>query len=397
MAERGEGRKMTSITTGLRRRVLAGMIAAVMMGAALPAWSGVLSQPTGQINGRAPTATGTLGILNPEGAALNTAVVYQVDHTRKPTEFLPTLAGLTTSDLDGDVDGVGGPPTKAYQTFSSQTWTWRRVSDNKILTQAEQQLAFNQVAGNVNGTRYLVTAQVPVDIDTVTGVPRAQTLALITPQYTVEIKAPVVPTIQVNGANFTWAQATAGGFPKTAFTGANFQFYMGGTNATPNANYIYTTSQPGWTSVSPTGVVSITRMPSAAEKSVTITITDPSGLEGVRTYSFTSDTWFVNRNSWTLTASNADTYCAGLGDGYEVPSYTIMTNATRNTFGTRMTNGRLWSEWGGISVYGNSWYTGYWASEAYEDKRHMIYLGTSGYNAAFAPTLVTHVACSRSL
>lgn len=382
------------LVTGGRRRLAVGLMTLLMgLSMALETAQAIPSAPTGgRIHGRAPTATGNLTIRLPGGSSPLTNNA-QVIWTAKPNEFTlaPLTPGLTYTDADGDL------PAASSITLANPpgvTWTWKKGATPLTAAQLSQPLQSNFT----DGTVLTVSASAPVNVTSASGLPNTGSQTFTTPTYNVVVRQPPPPPrIWVNGTTF----AIDAGFPKTAFTGAYFQFYMNGTNASANGNYTYSTNQPGWTTVSAAGVVSFTRMPTTAEKSVTITITDTAGVDAPRTYAFTPNLWFVNRGVTTgaTSAAAADAYCAGLGNGYDTPSYMVMTNAIYAGVGTRAADGRLWDEWGSMrrGFYGNGWAEdGYWAKEVYGLSRYHVDL-YSGLLGICGPYSQCFVACSRSL
>ncbi|UNK24180.1 hypothetical protein [Yersinia intermedia] len=319
-------------------------------------------------------------ILLPDGSTALTNNAHVI-WTAKPSEFTlaPLTSGLTYTDEDGDL------PSGTAITLANPpgvTWTWKNGATALTDDQLSQPLQSNFAGGTV----LTVSVSTPVNVTAVSGLPNSGSQTFVTPTFNVVVKAP--PTIYVNGTPF----AIDAGFPKTGFVGANFQFYMNGTNAVDNGTYTYTTNQPGWTTVSSTGVVTFTRMPTAAEKAVTITITDTTGVDAPRDYAFTPDLWFVNRGNTKNTPAQADTYCVGLG---ATPSHTVMSS------GSRAADGRLWDEWGSMSAYGTDagWNSsGYWAKEKELGGSYRYYvLLSSGVVGNARSDGTYYVACSRSL
>lgn len=377
------------LVTGGRRRLAVGMMTLLLgLGLTVETVQAIPSAPTGgRIHGRAPTASGNLTIRLPGGTTELTNNA-QVIWTAKPNEFTlaPLTPGLTYSDADGDL------PAASSITLANPpgvTWTWKKGATPLTPAQLSQPLQSNFT----DGTVLTVSASAPVNVTSVSGLPNTGSQTFTTPTYNVVVRQPPPPPrIYVNGTTF----AIDAGFPKTGFVGANFQFYMNGTNASANSNYMYGTNQPGWTTVSSTGIVSFTRMPTAAEKSVTITITDTTGVDVPRSYVFAPNLWFVN-GGITRQAAAADAYCAGLGNGYATSSYTFLSNASYGGSGTRAADGRLWDEWGRMDSFGPGWFNSYyWALEPDGSNRHLVDLKTGILTSGWT-TNSTYVVCSRSL
>ncbi|MCW8114059.1 hypothetical protein [Yersinia intermedia] len=365
------------------QRFLAMLPGLILVTISVPTVWAEMSNSTGTIEGRPPTATGALSVMFPGGttAVTNNAVVST---TLKPTDFGVSALGLTLQDLDGDT-GLSSSMEPA-----AVTWNWQY--NNVALTPAQLAAPFST---NFLGKTLTVTASAPVTVSSLTGVPTAgspSTLSSATYSLVVPASPPVV---RVNGASF----AMNSGFPKTGFSQAQFQFWMDGTGTSGNSNYTFAADPLApWVTVNPTtGIVKFTSVPAAAQ-TVNITITDNRGGPAT-TFSFRVGTWFINKGSNYTTAAGADSYCASLS-GYATPSYQKMTNAEYNTGGTRAPDGRLWDEWGDLSVadYSDSgWLGNYvWALEPNGSGRYFVYLNY-GYLLSNHPSNNSYVACSRTL
>ncbi|WP_428829271.1 hypothetical protein [Budvicia aquatica] len=154
-------------------------------------------------------------------------------------------------------------------------------------------------------------------------------------------KPPVPPSVRAGGAVF----AGDSGFPKSGFEDGSFVFLMNGTDSRDNSNYVYTTNQPEWTSVSSTGVVSFNKMPTANSKAVTITITRAGRTQ---TFEFSLEYWF-KPGRYRLVRAIAPAQCEMLGEGWSLTSVEDWGNAVPGD-GSRLMerepNGKLLSEWG---------------------------------------------------
>ncbi|WET16066.1 hypothetical protein P2W49_05740 [Yersinia intermedia] len=374
---------MTDRPTGFRRSAQAALIAASVVGAALPVWAAVISQPTGTIEGRAPTATGTLNVMFPDGATAvaNNAVM---NIALKPTDFRVSASSLVLQDADGDTGLSSSINTAAV------TWVWKY--NNVALTAAQLAAPFST---NFLGKTLTVSASAPVTISSLTGAPTmgspstfsSATYALVVPASP--------PVVRVNGISF----AMNSGFPQTGFNQAQFQFWMNGTSAAGNSNYKFNPdpSAPWVTVNATTGIVKFTNTPTAAQ-TVNLTITDNRGGPATP-FSFRVGTWFINNGSTTATAAGADSYCASK-TGYATPSYLTMTNAAYNASGTRAPDGRLWDEWGNVSITdysGSGWVSRYyWALEPGGSDRYVVSLN-NGYLYSYNSSNSYYVVCSRTL
>ncbi|WP_338628942.1 hypothetical protein [Yersinia intermedia] len=356
----------------------------ILMAISPPMTWAKVSDITGPINGRAPTATGALEVMFPNGttAITNNAVV---NITMKPIDFLVSTTALTLQDLDGDT----GLSTSI--NTSEVTWDWK---DNGVaLTPAQLAAPFST---NFLGKTLTVAASAPVTVSSLTGVPKQNTPATFnSATYTLVVPA-TLPVVRVNGVSF----AMDSGFPKTGFNQAQFQFWMNGTSAAENSNYTFAADPLApWVKVDPRwGIVIFTGTPTSAQ-TVNLTITDNRGGPAT-TFSFRVGTWFINNGTNYATAAGADSYCASK-TGYATPSYLNMTNAASlGAFGTRAADGRLWDEWGNIGdprSYSAGWSMDYyWARETVGENR--VFFGTRyGDLNLNRPIDFRYVACSRTL
>ncbi|WP_127526497.1 hypothetical protein [Budvicia aquatica] len=339
----------------MRHYRLKALFLALSIGFVMCPAQAVMSGSSGEINGRVPTASGNLIILLPDGATALTDNAT-VSSTAKPSEF--TLGALTTGLTVVDVDGDA--PLSMAVALPGATWEWR-APNGTPLTATQLTQSFSTSFANDD----ILTVKVsgPVTSTSDSGFPISGTDTYESVWYRVKIKALVVPTLQVNEANF----AIDSGFPTTGFMDANFQFYMGGTNATPNGNYTYSSNQPDWVTVDELGNVTFTGTPTSANKTATITITDKSGAEAQRSFSFTIKTWFINDGGeMDKSPPQVDAYCSGLGGGYGTPSITRMTNATAfYRHGVRNPTGGWWPEWGDVDGWdSDGWVPNYVARES---------------------------------
>ena len=311
----------------------------------------VMSGDTGRIHGRAPTVTGTLTILLPDGSTELTEGA-QVSWTASPSDFTlgPLTPGLTYSDEDGDLPATLDAVTLANPPGVS--WTWMQGAT--VLTPAQVSQPFQN--NFADGTVLTVSASVPVIVASASGLPDFGEQTLTTPDYNVIVKMPPPPpVIYVNGTTFGFTD----GFPTTGFENAQFQFYMNGVDDTENARYTYVSNQPGWASVTPDGVVSFDRKPATPEKAVTITITDTAGVVEPSIYTFSVATWFDGHLPVGMyTQPESIRACESVGQ--YLPRLAELTNAVYidNGNGTgngghfvRVVGGGLTPEWGDVTRF----------------------------------------------
>ncbi|XEH48794.1 Ig-like domain-containing protein [Edwardsiella tarda] len=155
----------------------------------------------------------------------------------------------------------------------------------------------------------------------------------------------VLTGVLVNGKIFTVNE----GFPSTGFIGATFQLQIN-NDTVRNSAYTWSSSAPGWVSISPTGEVQLTAEP-ATRQPVTLTATAKDGGDTL-TYHFDIRDWFISAGAWNyMSADDADAWCSTQGNGYQVPSYTRVTNTTFNLSPGYRGIGGLWTEWGAMASY----------------------------------------------
>lgn len=143
------------------QRFLAMLPGLILVTISVPTVWAEMSNSTGTIEGRPPTATGALSVMFPGGttAVTNNAVVST---TLKPTDFGVSALGLTLQDLDGDT-GLSSSMEPA-----AVTWNWQY--NNVALTPAQLAAPFST---NFLGKTLTVTASAPVTVSSLTGVPTA--------------------------------------------------------------------------------------------------------------------------------------------------------------------------------------------------------------------------------
>lgn len=372
--------------TGLRRSTLAALVAAALIGGTGPVWAAVLSQPTGIIEGRAPTVTGNHEVQTLEG---DTVVDNgTVSKTVSPDMFV--LTGNLLSQVDYDADGDTGFALTVDQ--GSATYVWKHNGTPLTAAQLSTPL-YTSFPGST------VTLEVGAEVltSTNTGSPRWATFSpILTTVYTLNVPAAPVPLpasvkFNVNGVQF----AGNSGFPKTGFVGATYNLWMNGTSTATNANYTYSVDK-AWVKVNAAGTVKLEVAPDVGDGTANVTVT-PTGGGAPYVFAIPINKWFVNGGATTRTAVATDSYCTLLGGGYTTPGYATMTNASYGALGSRSADGRLWDEWGGMATYGSGWVGGsYWALEPYGSSRYSVLLN-NGDLRSYGLSFNIYVACSRTL
>lgn len=279
--------------TVLRHSILAVLIAAIVVGTAIPVWAG-LSDYTGKIEGRLPTTTGDQQVLMPDMATDVTNGVT-VSQTDAPDQFLYTQQYLNqvTSDADGDTGFM-------TQLDPNPVMVWRHNGVELIGAQLTTPL-YDNFPGST------VTLEViGEDLTTTqTGFPRWNTTYPVT-TYTLNVPAVPVPmpaSIGINASNYTFRANV--GFPSTGFDGAKFTIFMNGSSIAANSQYTWAVTTGNWLSVN-NGVVTFNAKPSAAQRVAVISATDSAGK--IYEYRVAPSRWVKVKT--TTPPSNANDYCS---------------------------------------------------------------------------------------
>ncbi|MFV8845806.1 Ig-like domain-containing protein [Serratia fonticola] len=327
------------------------------------------------------------------------------------------VAGTTqvTARIDDDAQTVNtlfvaGPVEVVHAEVTQDNALANGIDDNNVLVYVEDRHG-NSIEGETvnftatNGVTLLATSgvtdsngEVKIVLTSDTAVNSdvtATTANGVSATVNVAFFADVQMThILANGASFS----ADDGFPKTGFTGAEFQLVVGEDPA-GNSSYSWSSDQ-SWASVDGSGNVRFNQEPTSANNRVTITA-EHTGNGSTLTYQFTVNRWFRNNSYFLIGVSEAAAWCSSQGGGYAVPSYSELTDRTptAQTGANRDANARLWNEWGSMSRYSNGWFAGnYWVREltAAGNERHYVYLG-NGSLFSFPLDGVTYVTCSTSL
>jgi adhesin/invasin len=202
---------------------------------------------------------------------------------------------------------------------------------------------------------------------------------------TVKFIASAITGLTVNntGAGYQRVFTADSGFPETGYTRAAFTLNID-NGTVPVANYTWKSSQ-GWVSVTD-GVVTFSGTPSTTTKAVTITATPKTG-KGTLSWSFTLAHWFTF-SSGTMSATDADNYCAGLGQS--MPSKDLLDYTDYGD--TKV--GSLWSEWSNTIPSPPN--TGVWANEVGRYTRYYMLIN-NGHVYDNAGNHQFGAACENSL
>ncbi|VFS53088.1 Uncharacterised protein [Budvicia aquatica] len=258
---------MTQDITGTPRSTLAALVAAALIGGVAPVWAAVLSQPTGTIEGRAPTLTGDHEVVTMEGDT----VVDNGTVSKTVTPDMFALTGNLLSQVQHDADGDTG--LLSWVDQPSATYVWKHNGTPLAPAQLSTPL-YTSFPGSA------VTLEVGAEVltTTQTGSPWMNNSPILTSTYTLNVPAAPIPLpasvkLNVNGYQF----AGNSGFPRTGYTNASYQIWMNGTSTANNSAYIFT-SDSNWVSVGrTTGIVSMNRNPGAGYTAAIISITAVDG------------------------------------------------------------------------------------------------------------------------
>ncbi|MFC0226937.1 hypothetical protein [Serratia aquatilis] len=376
-----------------KRRAINLLVTGLMV--TLPAQA-ILTNRSGQIQGRAPVASGNVFILYPDG----TTKVKEGDMvglSQKPNEFKASAdtSAIVATDADGDT-GLQLVPRIPGATLS---WTYNNVA----LTAAQLNARFDaQFAGKTLS----VAANVPVTASSTTGNPKTSGEKVLASRYTIKVPvlaAQIVTHLSANGENrgvFT----TTSGFPTHGFVGATFQIYAE-SNQANNANYNWVSSHPTYAQVDAAGTVTFKQdFPSPAPTMVITATPKTGGGASAISYSFKVSKWWKNLGTTLVTWEAAGKACTdNFGAGYRIPNdvYNPSSRANNNvikngtlvtgeftglhagtndtTGGNRRTVGMLVTEWGFLNKYSNGWVEMpyYYGTYGYHSSMSRLNLGSS--------------------
>lgn len=323
----------------------------------------ILSGPTGNIQGRAPTAAGELRLSGPVGDIEDNATVSL---SQTPSQFgvSTDTTELSLTDDDGDLS------LSAVVDVPRGSLAWSL--DSAPLTAVQLNQPFQT---DFAGKTLSVVLTAPVITTSVTGEPTSGTQPFT---QTYRVNVPARPVVRVNGTSFAIDSA----FPTTGFTGATFTLWMNGVDTQINDRYIWTSNQP-WVSVLG-GQVTFITTPTIVSRTVTIAATPKAGGPTV-TYTFSLARWFMSNGLVKSDGSTSDAWCIAQGaqvSGRHGLTSDIGSGATRGM-------GNLWSEWGAMPYYGSQWSGDYyWTKDtALSDKRYSVGMTYGSLNLSLPSTL----------
>ncbi|AHG20575.1 hypothetical protein Z042_13780 [Chania multitudinisentens RB-25] len=305
-----------------------------------------------------------------------------VDGSLIPDQF--TLSSSTAGLVPQDADDDTGLSVQVNQADGAMVWLFNGTP----LTQVERGVPLGD---HFAGQTLELEVNAPVTVSSTTGLPTTAGPVSHTTRYTLRvplvIPMPTAVRLNVNGTTFGMNE----GFPTTGFNAAFFEFLMDGTSTVTNGDYTWTVDQ-AWVTVSNAGRVSFNAPPNTANRTVTVTATDPvSG--GILAYTFTLNNWFINNGFTMMNWSDASSWCAT--QGLNQPSRAELTLGA----GTRGI-GSLWSEWGTSGAYNGSGFNfggSHWTSE-FSGSGSRFNVGLiDGRVSSVIDSSNHYVACVRSL
>ncbi len=354
---------------------LNGLILALALGlTTLSSMANMSPSTNGRIHGRAPDVTGTPVILMPDGVTEvtnNAAVLW----TAKPADFslAPLEPSLTYLDADGDAAletgfTLSSPPGVA--------WAWKQGST--LLTPAQLNRPLSTYFPD--GTKLTVSASVPVEVTSFSGLPNTQVRTLISGPFDVVVKKPLPPPkIWVNGTVYEGDS----GFPSNGFLNASFQYYMNGTNANDNGNYLYS-SNKSWVEVDNgeagrPGTVTFAKVPkNNGGGNVVISITPKDGTRAPHIHRFRVGYWYYFVPT-PMKLSEAQRACKSIyGDNSSLAGFSVLQNSapTRELLDKEINRDSrygLINTWGDYSYYNNAPGTeSVWTPSYYNDNKGLF-------------------------
>lgn len=305
-------------------KILAGSAILLLTNPALA----VLSGETSRIHGSPPSVSGEWQILYPDGQTLLKSGDI-LDGGLSPKKFVlsDSTAAFRIDDADGDIG------LNVQVDVSEAEIRWFR-NGNEFT--AEQ---YNGVLADYSdGDDIVVQTEAHVTATSITGMPNHSEREKYISRY--QLTSSGKPVYRVNGHTFS----ADSGFPKTGFSGAEFEIWINGFSDSNNTNFEWTINQP-WLTVT-NGRVIFTE-PSSGGSAV---ITARSKIDDFAV------TFTVQPTTWFTIYADRMTQAAGLlqctSTGQRVPDKDEVHSG-----GIRQT-GKLVGEWGSL-------YDGFYTHESF--------------------------------
>ncbi|HCT3926919.1 TPA: hypothetical protein OTT35_000042 [Citrobacter koseri] len=339
----------------------------------------VQSGSTGQIQGRAPTISGDLQVLYPDGKRIM-AYNGTLSLTYIPEKFSVSsdVTALTAYDADGDT----GLHVQVHSAEGSLNWLFNDIP----LTQNE---LTTSLGNSFTGKTLTLVVSAPVTVTSASGLPTTEGPLPHTSVYTISVPSylPSTARIAVNNTTFLVEQ----GFPTTGFGAAFFDFLMDGSSTDTNGNYRWASDQ-SWVAVSSNGRVTLLRQPAEQESNMVMITAEERDSDRVLEYHFTVGKWFTNMGSSTMNQSDADEFCR-----VQRQVLPLRTELTSGTMARGI--GSLFAEWGPMNSYSGADFVGtyYWTSEQSNSTHYFTTDLTFGMNMGMPAISENHLVCSQNL
>ncbi|WP_447870673.1 hypothetical protein [Serratia fonticola] len=363
------------MTLNITKSGFKGLLFILLIGLLATPAMAILSDKAGQIQGQAPSVTGNVQVVFPDGETILS------DNTMLALNQIPNQFRVSSSTADlvlQDADGDAG--LAALVNIEHATLSWKY--NGAALTSAQLAAPFRD---NFAGQTLTLDVSAPVTASSTTGLPTTAEPRLLTSRYTLTV-ASEFTGISVNGHTFGMTE----GFPSTGFTGAKFGLNVPGQAS----NYTWDNGGSSWVTVDDSGNVAFTAKGNSTP--VTITATPKAGGASLTyTYTFTVGSWFIN-NGYNGFGSWSDTVAWCTKQGLNLPTINDMTMGT----GVRGM-GSLFSEWGSMDKYREAWFglNSYWTSDqsGQDDDGHYAVSMLNGSVRYSLSNIYHYMTCPQSL
>lgn len=239
---------------------LNGLILALALGlTTLSSMANMSPSTNGRIHGRAPDVTGTPTMLMPDGV---TKVSGAVPSTAKPADFSLALleSSLTYLDADGDAAlGTGFTLSNPEEVIL----TWERRNNMGLIPLSADQLSQPLNTNFAAGTVLTVSASVPINVTSATGLPSTGGRSLTMARREVTVRNPFKIYGVYTKGNHKVKNETG---PRTWVDAQSAQIVVEGYGTSQNAQYTFTGAGTGGASgttasVSQEGIIRVSGRP----------------------------------------------------------------------------------------------------------------------------------------
>lgn len=271
---------------------LNGLILALALGlTTLSSMANMSPSTNGRIHGRAPDVTGTPTMLMPDGV---TKVSGAVPSTAKPADFSLALleSSLTYLDADGDAAlGTGFTLSNPEEVIL----TWERRNNSGLIPLSADQLSQPLNTNFAVGTVLTVSASVPINVTSATGLPSTGGRSLTMARREVTVRNPFkIDSIITRGGRKVNSETG----PRTWVEKETVQIVVEGYGASKNSEYTFTGAMTGGASgatagVSQEGIIRVDgRAVGPIHYTVTVAHKSNPGTHFTTTFTLKPDLWF---------------------------------------------------------------------------------------------------------